>query len=146
MNAELKAKWLSALRSGAIKQARETLQSADGMCCLGVLCTVLPPIPGVLVARHGEVEFERCSDKCESLRSKMLVICELGDEGEVRSDVELPGPLLVRLGLLDWQTLLINMNDGCATWANNPQNFAQIADWIERNIPADPPVTSSQET
>lgn len=40
MNAEIKTKWLSALRGGEYKQARGVLkQRADsGFCCLGVLC------------------------------------------------------------------------------------------------------------
>ena len=37
MNPEHKAKWLTALRSGTIKQGRERLQKDDTYCCLGVL-------------------------------------------------------------------------------------------------------------
>lgn len=40
MNAELKAKWIEALRSGRYEQGRERLRSDDGFCCLGVLCDV----------------------------------------------------------------------------------------------------------
>lgn len=39
MNQEIKAKWVSALRSGKYRQAKERLQSdSGGFCCLGVLC------------------------------------------------------------------------------------------------------------
>lgn len=38
MNPEIKAKWVEALRSGEYKQARIRLRTADGFCCLGVLC------------------------------------------------------------------------------------------------------------
>lgn len=37
MNAEVKAKWVAALRSGEYKQAVRCLRSEDGFCCLGVL-------------------------------------------------------------------------------------------------------------
>lgn len=41
MDAELKAKWIAALRSGEYEQARYKLaDSAGGFCCLGVLCVV----------------------------------------------------------------------------------------------------------
>jgi hypothetical protein len=37
MDAELKAKWIEALRSGKYKQCRSSLRQNDGFCCLGVL-------------------------------------------------------------------------------------------------------------
>lgn len=41
MKAELKAKWIAALRSGKYPQARKQLRTVDGrFCCLGVLCEV----------------------------------------------------------------------------------------------------------
>lgn len=44
MNAELKAKWIEALRSGKYKQGAEGLQSSNGtFCCLGVLCDQFDP-------------------------------------------------------------------------------------------------------
>jgi hypothetical protein len=38
MNPEVKIQWLAALRSGGYQQGRRALNSADGFCCLGVLC------------------------------------------------------------------------------------------------------------
>lgn len=40
MNAEIKQKWLDALRSGKYSQAQERLHTEEGFCCLGVLCEV----------------------------------------------------------------------------------------------------------
>jgi hypothetical protein len=40
MDAELKAKWVKALRSGEYKQAYRSLKEGDGYCCLGVLCAI----------------------------------------------------------------------------------------------------------
>ena len=44
MNAEIKARWLEALRSGKYQQGRYVLRTADNTyCCLGVLCDLLDP-------------------------------------------------------------------------------------------------------
>jgi hypothetical protein len=44
MNAEIKAKWLEALRSGRYPQGRKALRDEhDQYCCLGVLCDVVDP-------------------------------------------------------------------------------------------------------
>jgi hypothetical protein len=42
MDAELKAKWIAALRSGDYKKGRVSLRSEENRyCCLGVLCEVM---------------------------------------------------------------------------------------------------------
>lgn len=40
MDAQLKAKWVEALRSGKYRQGRSTLKHSGSFCCLGVLCDV----------------------------------------------------------------------------------------------------------
>jgi hypothetical protein len=40
MDAELKQKWVTALRSGEFKQGRGALEEDGTFCCLGVLCRV----------------------------------------------------------------------------------------------------------
>jgi hypothetical protein len=40
MKAELKSKWVEALRSGNYEQGRGLLRAEDQYCCLGVLCEV----------------------------------------------------------------------------------------------------------
>jgi hypothetical protein len=40
MDAELRNKWLEALRSGAYSQSAGSLRKEGGYCCLGVLCDV----------------------------------------------------------------------------------------------------------
>lgn len=41
MNKAMKKRWITALRSGEYKQARNMLHASDGsMCCLGVLCDI----------------------------------------------------------------------------------------------------------
>ena len=41
MNAEIKQRWVDALRSGEYEQTRGTLHKGDSYCCLGVLCLVM---------------------------------------------------------------------------------------------------------
>jgi hypothetical protein len=43
MNAEIKQKWVAALRSGNYKQTKVCLHNKEGYCCLGVLCDVINP-------------------------------------------------------------------------------------------------------
>jgi hypothetical protein len=40
MNPEIKAKWVTALRSGEYEQGNFCLKSEAGYCCLGVLCEI----------------------------------------------------------------------------------------------------------
>lgn len=40
MDAQLKAKWVEALRSGKYRQTRREFEDQVGFCCLGVLCKV----------------------------------------------------------------------------------------------------------
>lgn len=40
MDAQIKTKWVEALRSGKYKQGRSALRIDDTYCCLGVLCEV----------------------------------------------------------------------------------------------------------
>lgn len=40
MDAELKAKWIAALRSGEYKQGRDRLRCGNTFCCLGVFADV----------------------------------------------------------------------------------------------------------
>lgn len=43
MDAELKAKWLEALRSGKYDQTSGQLRQGNSFCCLGVLCDIFSP-------------------------------------------------------------------------------------------------------
>lgn len=40
MTKKIAMKWVKALRSGKYKQAKHRLKSAEGYCCLGVLCEI----------------------------------------------------------------------------------------------------------
>ena len=53
MNIEIKARWISALRSGAYKQGHHTLHSEDNcFCALGVLCDLYAQDFGIKWETH----------------------------------------------------------------------------------------------
>jgi hypothetical protein len=110
MDAELKAKWVAALRSDRYKQGMHYLRCGDEtFCCLGVLGDIAAP--------------ERWS--------------KLGDEpawnfGAERTLAMILLPTELVSG--DIQDKLTAMNDGQKEWHGNRQSFEQIADWIEKNL------------
>lgn len=104
MDAELKAKWVEALRSGEYKQCQQYLRIDGGHCCLGVLWNV-----------HGGRWYDM----------------ERGDGmiyGIAESDSTSLDDQLSKLGVGSTQIFdLISMNDG-------GKSFAEIADYIEQNL------------
>jgi len=107
MDKELKAKWIAALRSGEIKQAKGWLLASDGaMCCLGVLERVCGTPDDVIARFSGELTVESKVDGALKREYR-------GVENKIRR-------------------VLAKMNDGVD--GQPPQSFAQIADWIEANL------------
>ena len=105
MNAELKDRWVAALRSGAYDQCTSCLWDADNnqYCCLGVLCDIYDPDGWNFddIERDNEVEY--CGE-ADALSAA------------VRLGVGLSKNMMRRL---------INMND------TNCNDFDEIADYIE---------------
>lgn len=117
MKAELKQKWIEALRSGAYEQGRTELKStSDGKtkhCCLGVLreCAGLPWesrgtnvhsfLPPIDLDAGGYLH----QNECESL----------GLQPDIANE-------------------LVKLNDGL--YEREKHSFDQIADFIEANVPA----------
>ena len=104
MNAEIKQKWIVALRSGKYQQGFNRLRSNDKYCCLGVLCDL---------SGLGWWEDDDYLDTRASLPSQVIRLCDLHREGDEVS-VEL-GPL---------KKTLSSLNDAGFT-------FDQIADIVE---------------
>lgn len=109
MNAEVKKKWIKALRSGRYRQARGQLSEFDSSgresnCCLGVLCRV------ERVPRHLWADFAELSE---------VGADEFQDRVDLKSDEE---------------TQLIYRNDGMKDFEGNPQSFSEIADYIEAKL------------
>ena len=57
MKADIKTKWLAALRSGQYEQTEGVLRNGDGFCCLGVLCDIYAQETGVEWHKPGWVGF-----------------------------------------------------------------------------------------
>jgi hypothetical protein len=109
MKADIKEKWVAALRSGKYNQGRAYLKDAAGnYCCLGVLCDILPG--GKWRKQEG--------------RAFSIYIDNIG-EVNTRS---LNLSLLSQIDLPDWeQHQLIGMND-------TGREFKAIADYIEGQL------------
>lgn len=123
MNAELKAKWLAALRSGDYTQVSEVLHLLDqdgcttvGHCCLGVLCVVAAE-PAKDMNSRGDAELD-------TENHGMVPVKFYGDN----DGFLLSARQQQRFGLKDGVAMtLAQMNDDGKT-------FAEIADFIEENI------------
>lgn len=107
MQPEIKAKWLEALRSGRYAQTTGELFDGEKFCCLGVLCDVISP-------NWGQTDDE----------GETYIAHEFGDSNEIldptfREEIGIPS---------DVQDKLTQMND------DEKASFAQIADWIEKNL------------
>lgn len=63
MKAEIKQKWITALRSGEYKQGKRRLKDGDSYCCLGVLCD--------LYGKEFNVSFENTLERGEEFLGKI---------------------------------------------------------------------------
>jgi hypothetical protein len=116
MNRELKTKWIKALRSGKFLQGRKRLRvkeiaedkTVERFCCLGVLCEVA----GLARSHSGYLDAE---------------------DADYGSASYPPERFPNGLSPPDWhiQAQLAAMNDG------DELTFAEIADWIEENVPTE---------
>lgn len=131
LDPDIKAKWLTALRSGDYKQGQNYLhytetydgQKADYYCCLGVLCDI--------AVKEGVVEVE-----------------EQSDDGVVRWAYDWSGTMPTSV-VAKWAYATDSLNVDRNAWLvpvsdrlcslselNDDRgfSFAQIADVIERNL------------
>lgn len=126
MDADLKARWTAALRSGEYAQGQGVLRSAteDGKdleyCCLGVLLDTLNPEgwrPSKHALDHQDVSFVHSTN----------------DGGNYERTCSLDPELVKALGMPagpqnDSQGQLVRLNDVLLA------DFDQIADWIDKNL------------
>ena len=106
MDVVLKQQWIAALRSGTYRQGTGYLKdpTTGAYCCLGVLCSV-----------HGvEPTFDRIDGYA------------LGADYNLVRTLLSTDPNVINM--------FMNMNDGMGTYIDNPQTFAQIADYIDAHL------------
>lgn len=110
LNADVKAKWLEALRGGQYKQAEGVLKDAQGChCCLGVLADITDPSGWSPKLQSSDESGQDCYPYDTQ-------------------DTMLQPKALKKFGLTtDTAVKLAGMNDdGCS--------FTEIAKWIETNL------------
>ena len=124
MKAELKKKWIEALRGQGkkkYKQGKGQLRDKnDNFCCLGVLCDIIDPLKWCILPNDYVYSYT----------------------AEGSSDNRLYLPFSLRKHFNDWnigggtiQTILVNANDG---YEQPQKNFDEIADMVEELVPIDP--------
>lgn len=121
MPAELKTKWLEALRSGEYKQGRGFLYhpATDSYCCLGVLKEVSD---GDLKKTFRSVYRE----------GGCLPTVPTSDWYETHG---IKGFKSVIPGYWSGEQALTSMNDGLVSVNRaDSKSFSEIADWIEENV------------
>lgn len=104
-----RTKWTDALRSGNYQQGKAWLQKYGQFCCLGVLCEVK------------KVPFDAFNSTYDFGGQKFSSVLPINWCGLWTSE----------------QETLTKMNDGHDIANVPPKSFAEIADWIEQNIPVD---------
>lgn len=119
MNADIKTKWLEALRSGNYHQSRSALRrdwavgKPSGFCCLGVLCAIGEDMGAVESADDGG--FRRAY--------------------KLKGADEVPYGMMPTEGIKNWAGLTQVMMDDLADMNDSQgKNFAQIANFIEEHL------------
>ena len=93
MNADVKQKWVAALRSGQYKQGRGRLRQEDKYCCLGVLCDLSPigtweSVESGIVYFGADVLTPNAVDEWACLYgSQIATLATLNDEGKSFSEI-----------------------------------------------------------
>lgn len=123
MNAELKATWLAALRSGDFIQTTGALERPIGAnmahCCLGVLNVVRG------AAKENDSSCHSAYPHLDALLAAPGETEGFVDNGV--TDVSVPSGAKLR-------ARCANANDGAGEFVGNPHTFAQIADLLEAEL------------
>lgn len=133
MDAEWKAKWVAALRSGEYEQGVGNLMAPVGFCCLGVLCNIFNPDGWDSDMSGASYSYDYSGDENDPSHDDKSDHWE-----ETHSDTELPDSLSAHLGIdNDDEQTLIAFNDG-VNGVRNPLGihltFNEIADIIEFGV------------
>lgn len=128
MKQEIAARWASALESGAYKQAKGALRTADGFCCLGVLCDLLA-VPHAWDNTHTPTQNGRFvfgADKNpDLLPTEVVEAVGMADNSGMPEAATGNGADKVAIGGREYDSLA-EANDG-------GESFQAIANWIRTN-------------
>ena len=133
LKAEVKKKWLEALRSGSYQQGKQRLRvttdNSDSFCCLGVLCDITDNtrwMPVFGITRYGR--YKDAKGAGNSLFRTGFVPDDIADQSFMDLTGAPENSRSVKLILIaKTQTVLSQMND-------EGKSFNDIADWIEANL------------
>lgn len=128
MDPEIKVKWLEALRSDRFRQGSGFLKDCDGdNCCLGVLAEI------------NDIPWEASIDSFSE--GSFAFTFPRGDEEEEGTDDNGNADTYIDIHQIPngycgidavARDELINRNDGARDFERH--SFAQLADWIEKNL------------
>ena len=108
MREDVKQEWVKRLRSGDYDQTRGQLKNSEGHCCMGVLCDVIDP------------------EEWTEGKTQWLWRAFVG---------EIPRETLIEIDLSDQDQIdLIWKNDGNPAEGVRRHSFAEIANYIEKNL------------
>jgi len=124
MNPEIKAQWLTDLRSGEFKQGQNYLNADGKLCCLGVLCEQAVKA-GVIESREddGIILYDGKEDVLSPKVREWAGLPETNKYGNPNNPT---------VTVEDTEASLAELNDGEHTW--EPHTFGQIADLIEAQL------------
>lgn len=126
MKADIKQKWVAALRSGEYEQTEGVLRNGNGYCCLGVLCDLYSKETGVEWLDMGFGGFS-IHDVDGALPHSVRVWAHLADEFGAYVEVETDEGGATNPSYLA-NPSLTELND---SWA---YDFKMIADVIEQQL------------
>ena len=129
MNEDVKALWLTALRSGEYQQTTGTLQNSEGFCCLGVLCDLAVKQGVEVSVTKAEYTSAYIYGGCMStLPRSVREWAGMDDSGSLVDVIEVAEYEHDEEVDVEYAYSLIDLNDGAG------YNFSQIADVIEEQF------------
>lgn len=118
MNKEVKAKWVTALRSGDYPQAQGYLRKEEGYCCLGVLCQVAANEGVIPQPQWNGQAYVYSSEMQQAVAYPHAKVVEWAGLGTDNPYVTVNG---------DERESLVDLND-------NGSTFGEIADLIDAQL------------
>ena len=122
MDAEIKTKWIKALRSGEYKQGEKYLNQDNKFCCLGILCDIFAKEKDNDAKWYSDEEWDQGGTPPEAMYgSRYYLPPEVCEWADIKTDPQVKRSL-------GHFNLLTDLNDG--TSGCTRKTFNEIADLI----------------